>query len=356
MKKVTISDVARRAGVSPTTVSMILNGTKKFPEKTYRLVIDACNELGYIRSDAYQAGQREDKTLIAIVPTLANYFFVHAVQSMQRKAKELGYSIVTFETLRERKEEARIIRICREFPYAGVAFFYPPENSMYLDRLEAEKPVIYIYDKGVLDNANIFELDGVRVGSVIGEHLFALGHRKVAFLTLDFEMKQVMRARRLEGLRQTYRANGFDPYESVLLCTPETELPNCKASLDGYDLGYLLTKSLIERKADVTALVGLNDMIAIGAMDAIIDAGKLVPKNYSVCGCDNISIAGYRGISLTTVESFSRQVGNEAVELLARKIEGADFLSGQVGNPEGVMRIEYAPKLIVRRSTGPCKL
>lgn len=355
MKKVTITDVAKRAGVSPATVSMVLNSTKKFPEKTYRMVIDACNELGYVRSDAYRAGQADQKTFIAIAPTLANFYFVHAVQAMQSKAKELGYSVVTFETLRERKEEARIIQICRDFPYAGVIFFYPPENSLFLDQLEAAKPVVFIYDRGVLSNSNIFEFDGVRVGSLIGEHLFELGHRKIAFLTLDFEMKQVMRVRRLEGLRSVYQAHGFDPMESVVLCTPETELPRLKNTPDGYELGYLLAKSLLERDTDVTAFVGLNDMIAIGAMDAVIDAGKCVPKDYSICGTDNIAAAGYRGISLTTVESFSTQVGHEAIELLARKIEGTDFVSGQGNNPKGTMRIEYAPKLIVRKSTGPCK-
>lgn len=355
MKKVTIKDVAQRAGVSSSTVSMILNGTKKFPEKTYRLVVDACNELGYIRGGTYRERQAEHKTLIAIVPTLANFYFVQAVQAMQRKAKELGYSLMTFETLRERKQEARIIQICRDFPYAGVVFFYPPENSMFLSQLKEEKPVVFVYDKDVLDNSDVFEFDGLRVGATIGEHLFALGHRRIAFLTLDFEMKQVMRVRRLEGLRSVYQDNGYDPIESVRLCTPESELPRAKQAVDGYELGYQLAKHLIEQNTDVTAFVGLNDMIAIGAMDAVADAGKIVPDDYSVCGCDNISVAGYRGISLTTIDSFSAQVGSESVELLARKIDGTDFVSGQGGNPIGTMRIAYAPKLIVRRSTGPRK-
>lgn len=336
-------------------MSMILNGKKQFPEKTYRLVIDACNELGYMRSDAYRAEQHESRVLIAIVPTLGNHYFVHAVQAMQRKAKDLGYSVVTVETLRERKQEAHVIQLCRDFPYAGAIFFYPPENSMLLEQLEETKPVIFIYDKGILSNSNIFEFDGVRVGSVIGEHLFSLGHRKIAFLTLDFEMKQVMRVRRLEGLRSVYQTNGLDPLESVILCSPETELPQSRTTLDGYDLGYQLARALIERGADVTAFVGLNDIVAVGAMDAVIDAGKRVPEDYSVCGCDNVDLAGYRGISLTTIDSFPTQVGYEAVELLVRKINGTDFVSGQGDNPEGTMRIEYAPKLIVRRSTGSCK-
>lgn len=352
-KKITIADVAKHAGVSASTVSMILNGKNKFPEKTYRRVIDACNELGYVRGDTFRAERGEGKVLIAVVPTLANLYFVHIAGAMQRKAKELGYSLLTFETFRERAQEARIIQICHDFPFAGVLFLYPPENDMLLKQLEKKKPVVFIYDKGAYDNASIFEFDGLQVGAVIGEHLFALGHRRIAFLTLDFEMKQVMRARRLEGLRSVYKANGFDPLQSVVACTPETELIHSKTRPDGYELGYLLMQRLIERKADITAVVGLNDMIAIGAMDAIIDAGKRVPEDYSVCGVDNVSAARYRGVSLTSVDSYPAQTGYEAVNFLVRRIEQEGGLSDMEDVPESIMRIEYIPKLIVRKSTGP---
>ena len=351
--KVTVKDVAARAGVSPATVSMILNGKNKFPEKTCRRVIDACNKLCYVRGETFRAEKSGGKALIAVVPTLANLWFVHIVGAMQRKAKELGYSLMTFETFRERAQEARIIQICHEFPFAGVIFLYPPENDMLLSQLERDKPVIYIYDKGAYDNANIFEFDGLQVGAVIGEHLFALGHRRIAFLTLDFEMKQVMRARRLEGLHSVYKANGCDPLQCVIACTPEKDLAKSKTTPDGYELGYLLMKQLIERGEDVTAVVGLNDMIAIGAMDAVIDAGKRVPEDYSVCGIDNVSAARYRGVSLTSVDSYPTQTGYEAINFLVRKVEQTGYLDELEDMPESIMRIEYIPKLIVRKSTGP---
>ena len=78
-KKVTIADVAKRAGVSTSTVSMILNGKNKFPETTYRRVIDACNELGYVLSEAYRVEEGAVKALIAVVPTLSNLYFAAAI-------------------------------------------------------------------------------------------------------------------------------------------------------------------------------------------------------------------------------------------------------------------------------------
>lgn len=353
--KITAKDVAAYAGVSPTTVSMILSGkgVGRFPEKTFRRVIDACNELGYVRGQAFSAEAGDDKVLVAVIPSLSNYHFAQSVEAMQGRAKELGYSLLTFDTFRERSQEARIIQICTHFPFAGVVFCYPPENALSLQQLEWAKPVILVYDKGAYDDVNIMELDGLRVGGIIGEHLLALGHERVAFLTMDFESKQTMRVRRLEGLRASYESNGFDPEKSVILCTPKSVLPQVKTALEGYELGYLVTKQLIEQETDVTALVGLNDMIAVGAIDAIIDAGRRVPEDYSVCGCDNTSISKYRGISLTSVDSYTRQMAREAMDILIRKIQGDMQLSELEDSPSGVTRIEYFPKLIARNSTGP---
>ena len=94
-------------------------------------------------------------------------------------------------------------------------------------------------------------------------------------------------------------------------------------------------------------------MIAIGVMDAVIDAGKRIPQDYSICGCDNTSVSKYKGISLTSVESYARQTGREAVDILVRKIEGGSRLSELEDSPDGITRVEYFPKLIVRKSTGP---
>ena len=353
--KVTARDVAERAGVSPATVSMILSGkgSSKFPEKTCRRVIDACNELGYVRSGASRGGVPDEKVLVAITPTLSNLYYVHMVEAMQRRAKELGYSLLAFDTFREIPQETRIMQICNQFPFAGVCFLYPPENNMLMQQVEWAKPVIHIYDKGIHNNADVLELDGFRIGEIIGEHLISLGHERIAFITSTFETKQVTRVRRLEGLRAVYERAGLDGQRSVLVCSPELELSGAKTVPEGYELGYIMAKKIIERGEDVTAFAAINDMIAVGAMDAISDSGKRVPEDYSVCGCDNTSVSKYKGIGLTSVESYSRQTGREAVDILVRKIEGGSQFSELEDSPDGITRIEYFPKLIVRRSTGP---
>jgi len=353
-RRVTVRDVAERAGVSATTVSMILNGQNdiKFPEKTCRRVLNACEELGYVRRGALKAAESDNKVLVAIVPSLSNLYYVSMAEAMQKKAKELGYSLLLFDTFRDIQQENRIMSICSQSPFAGILVLYPMENSLLLRQTDWNKPIVHIYDKNAHRNGDILEFDSFRTGTMIGEHLIKLGHERIAFLSANFESKQVARIQRLEGLQTAYRDHGFDAMDSVTACTPELEHLTEGVASEGYELGYLMAKRLIDRNENVTAFVGSNDMIAFGAMDAVIDAGKRVPNDYSICGCGNASVTKYRGISLTTVECYAIQSGREAVDMLVRKLEGVSAEDNEAG---GVTRIEYFPKLIVRRSTGPRK-
>ena len=353
-KRVTAKDVAERAGVSTATVSMILNGqgTNKFPAQTRRRVSDACSELGYIKGAAFGTSGVDDKVLVAITPSLSNLYYVHMVEAMQRRAKELGYLLVAFDTFREPGEETRIMQICNHFPFAGVFFLYPPENDVLLQQVSWKKPIVHIYDKDVHTDVDAFELDSMRVGKLIGEYLIKLGHERIAFITSSLATRQVARVRRLEGLQAAYAEHGFDPETSVIACSPETEKLVLRMSPEGYELGYGLAKRLLERGENVTAMAAVNDMVAIGAMDAITDAGKRIPQDYSVCGCDNVSASKYKGISLTTVECYGVCTGREAVDIMVRKMESGSLLAAPEEYPDGVTRVEYFPRLIIRRTTG----
>lgn len=352
--RVTAKDVAQRAGVSATTVSMILNsyGESKFPEETCRRVLDACEELGYVRKSAFRPVAEDQKLLVAIVPSMSNLYYTSMAEAMQRRARELGYSLLLFNTFRDMQQESRIMNICAQSPFAGILVLYPLENNLLLRQTGWNKPIIHIYDKNAHKNGDILEFDSFRTGVMIGEHLINLGHSNIAFLSANLESKQIARVQRLDGLQTAYRDHGFDPMASVMACTPGLEHLDVGITSEGYELGYLLAKRLLDRRENITAFVGSNDMIAFGAMDAVIDAGKRIPRDYSVCGCGNASVAKFRGVSLTSVECFSVQSAREAVDMLVRKLSGHSPAEDEAA---GVTRVEYFPKLIVRKSTGPRK-
>lgn len=343
--------------MSATTVSLILNGkgNAKFPEETCNRVINTSKELGYSRNRALQIEDSQNKVLVAIAPTLSNLYYVNMAEAMQHRAKELGYSLLLFDTFRDKQQEVRVMQICREYPFAGVFLLYPPENSLLLQQSEWDRPVIHIYDKDVQKNADVLEIDSFQVGSIIGEYLIGLGHERIGFISANLESKQVARIRRLNGIREAYKAHGFDPMISVTPYSPELVNLGEEIVSEGYDLGYLMVSHLLKCNEDVTAFVTANDMIAIGAMDAISDAGKKVPGDYSVCGCDNTSISKFRGISLTSVECYATQTGQEAVDMMVRKLKFPKTSEMTQKYYNEVTRVEYIPSLVKRKSTGPIR-
>lgn len=214
--------------------------------------------------------------------------------------------------------------------------------------------MVHIYDRDAALDVDIVELNSYKIGRIVGEHLIELGHREIAYITTSLDPQQIARTQRLEGLQSVFREHGLDSEQCIHVHTPVTEgLPHPR-TLTEYEVGYLVARRLVERKETVTAIAGVNDMAAFGIMDALLESGLRIPQDYSVCGCDNVSTSKFRRISLTTVEHYSEQRGREAVDILVRKIEGGNA-PGSEDSPFSVTRVEYAPKLISRGSTGKRK-
>ena len=354
-KKVTARDVAQLAGVSPATVSMILSGSQAahFPQATRTKVLEACNTLGYRRGASLVYSSENQKILIAICPSYANMHYVRLISAMQDRAQELGFTLLAFSTSRQIGEETRILQLCAQLPIAGTLFLYRPENDMLLQQLSWKKPVVHIYDRKTSLVVDILELDSYKTGDLIANHLISLGHRDIAYISTNLESKQIARIRRVEGMCQALQSHGIDPDKHLRVCTPDTEKLSVTKPLTEYETGYLIARKLVARGEPVSAIAGMNDMAAFGILDALLESGKRVPQDYSVCGCDNVSTARYKRISLTTVEHYDEQRGREAVDILVKKIQGEGIYGDD--SPVSVTRVEYAPKLIARGSTAKYK-
>ena len=155
--------------------------------------------------------------------------------------------------------------------------------------------------------------------------------------------QNAVRLNRLEGVRQAFRNSC--PEGSVTVSaedvTPEEDLADPMVE---QNVGSRLAKKILENKK-ITAVVAVNDMVAYGVMTAILQDGFSVPRDYSICGFDNIFASQFPRISLTTVEHFIMEKGHNAVDILDGRIR-----SGGVP-AESITRVEYQPKLIVRKST-----
>lgn len=118
-----------------------------------------------------------------------------------------------------------------------------------------------------------------------------------------------------------------------------------------YDIGYLMTKKLINENKKLTAIVGMNDVIALGIYDALVDENYSIPADMSVMGCDNTLISEIKRISLTTVEHFIFCKGMDACEFLLKKIMLRE--SGIIdSNISSTYHVEYVPRIVIRGTTG----
>ena len=139
--------------------------------------------------------------------------------------------------------------------------------------------------------------------------------------------------------------------DGVIIKSADEDLDEVIPSMDSeYKMGYYLTKELLREDKNLTAIVGMNDMIAFGIMDAVLESKLRIPADISVVGCDNTVYSSFRSISLTTIDHYVPLKGRDACDIILRKIQS--LRESQDGNePLSTYHVEYEPKLIVRRST-----
>lgn len=354
-KKVTAKDVAELAGVSQTTVSMVLNNYKNisFSDETRQRIFKACEELGYSVSGRTFRNGEQPRIILIVCPSMHNPHYVKVINSAQQRAVELGFEPVIFCTQRSEDQEANLVSLCRQLNVGGVLLTYHPYNSSAYHLLSMELPLILVYDKTTEPDTNVIELDNYKIGRIIAEHFIELGHKHIAHVSRPLHKSQPARYRRIEGLRSVMAEAGLDPEKYLKVCTTKSEGIKVRDELEGYETGLYLGRQILEKYPEITAFSATNDVIAYGIMDAILEKGKRVPQDYSVCGSDNIAESAMRKIGLTSVDPFSSEKGRDAIDVLAKKIQLRDAY-GESTFPRSFTRIEYPPKLIIRKSTGKC--
>ena len=177
---------------------------------------------------------------------------------------------------------------------------------------------------------------------MLGRHMTGLGPRHAAYLSTPLNAANSARVRRLEGVEAAFAEVGGTVLVKTVDVTPETELGNIPIE---HAVGRELARQCLQVPG-LTALMAVNDMVAYGVLDAVAEAGKRVPEDYSVCGFDNIFPSGFLTVGLTTVEHYLIEKSRNAFEILRGRIAGANLASS-------VTRVEYSHHLVLRSSTGP---
>lgn len=356
-KKVTSTDIAKAAGVSQATVSMVLNKkyNVSFSKETIERVEQAAKELGYTvpRQRSRKSG-KNSRLIVVFCPTLTNPYYVMLLQGIETVAKEKGYGVFVCNTQRELKIEEQYLRMMHSVSPAGIIYTCNPSNTFMeqVEEIAAKIPLVVISNRDKV-KVDAISQDNTKVGSLMARHLLDLGHREVAFIAPPLTKRQEQRSRRVEGFVREYEKEGLS--QSVMIKAADDIWDEVLPSVDSeYRIGYNLTRELLAETREVTAIAGLNDMIAFGIIDALQEEKLKVPNDVSVIGCDNIIFGRMSQMSLTTIEHFVPLKGRDACDIIMRKIESAHnpYIDME---PTSTYHIEYEPKLIVRKTTAYVK-
>lgn len=357
-KKVTSSDVAKAAGVSQATVSMVLNKkyNVSFSKEVIQAVEEATLELGYeIPKRKRKKENKREKLLVVFSPNLTNPYYVMLLQGIESRAKEKGYAIFVCNTLRSLELEERYLKMMESLQPRGIIYTCNPSHCFMgqVEEINKDIPIVVINNQNEKLEVDAVELDNSKLGRMMAKHLLELGHRKVAYIAPPLTDRQKQRSKRVEGFLKEYEKEGYKG--AVVIKSAKEEMDLISSNIDSeYKIGYELTKELLEENRDITAIVGLNDMIAFGVLDALNEEKLRVPQDISVMGCDNTLFAKMHKISLTTIEHFVVYKGRDACDIIMKKIKGTQNQYQGI-EPISIYHIEYEPKLIVRGSTGNAK-
>ncbi|MFG2602835.1 LacI family DNA-binding transcriptional regulator [Streptomyces sp. NPDC048514] len=328
MSRPTIRDVAERAGVSKSLVSLVLRGTGPVREQKRDAVLRAVRELGYRPNAAARSlSEQRTRTVGVLLDDLRNPWFVELLDGLNSLLHTAGLHMLLADARLNRRMGHDLAEPFLDLGVDGLVVVGTVPDAHGLGALALRMPVVVAGAReprppGVDVVAGDDEL-GARLAT---EHLLGLGHRRIAHLA----GQGAVGALRRRGYEAAMRAHGAEPLVEPGDLTEEG--------------GYRGTVRLLGRTERPTAVFAVNDMASVGALSAAGELGLRVPGDLSVAGYDNTGISRLRHVWLTTVDTAPYEAGRRTARCLLDRFE----------RPEGEGRVHLAvPTLEVRGTTGP---
>lgn len=352
--KVTTRDIAREAGLSQSTVSMILSGRQdmKFTAETVEKVTNTAKRLGYkYKGKPIKKENRTSNTILILCPSLSSQYYTTIIKAIEESAKEKQLHTLTACTSRSLNIEEYYLHLAAESDFYGVICTYPPKAIDLINRMAKKHSFVMVNDYNPDLNVGFIEFDSKKSGKIMSQHLLSLGHTHIAYVTTPLSHSELPRIRRLEGIKEAFRDAGLPENNVEVFSLTEEQWNQQLSGNHYYEAGYQLTMANHEKYKDkVTAFIGTNDLVSIGIMDALNKLGYSIPKDFSVCGFDNTLSSSFHGISLTTIDHCIDVKGKDAVDMLINQRKWLTLENKDKKQP--LMRLEYQPQLLIRRSTG----
>jgi LacI family transcriptional regulator len=333
-KRVTVIDVAKKAGVSQTTVSRVLNNHHQIKEMTKKKVLKAIDELGFSPNQiARSMVMKKTKTIGFIVGDISNPLYAETAKVVIGKARQKNYDVIITETDYEYGNFEKNIQTLVDKSVDGILIASIHQKDTIVHRLfNSGFPIVYFNRKPDNESIHHVTLDNEKGVYLAVKHLVDLGHDRIAFLS--YPSRYPTFHERYLGYLSAVEVLGLeiDPslvYDGELL----------------HENIFNFVSAALSRENPPTSFVTTTDQQAISVMDSVSRLGFRVPEQISVVGFDDIDISSHPYIQLTTVSLPKRKMASLALENLISLIEGEQISGSSI-------QVTLDPKLVIRKTSG----
>lgn len=331
--RVTIKDVSQAAGVSVATVSNVLNSPDVVAPSTRDRVLAVVAELGYRPSRAAQALQQQRTYSIGYrMPSSTDEFALDVfLHRMAARAGDAGLDIVLFTPRTGQTEIEAYTEMIRRGAVDGFVLSGTEHGDERVDYLLGlTVPFVTFGRTHVLDQHPWVDVDGERGVHDAVEHLIEVGHRDIALLA--WPEGSLVGDERASGYAQAVAEAGLEPSPDLVVRTPNDVEEARRA-----------TAELLDRPSPPTAIMAIQDLLALGAMVAVRDAGLRVGHDIAIVGFDDIPRASAADPPLSTVRQPMDAVGEIVIELLLERLDEQSTVRSELVSPELVVRASSTP-------------
>ena len=308
--KITIDEVAKRAGVSKATVSRVMNDSKPVKKEKYDRVMQVIDELGFIPNPVARGLAHQRTGLVGVViPDITNPFFAELVKGIEEVVRDKNYNMVLCNTFHNFEKEMSYLKMLREKYVDGIIFMTAKVTHEHRDFFKSSQlPVTFINRKCEDLNVCSLDIDNYQAAHDMTMFFLKRGHRRVAIIRAPLTDK-TSGYERYHGYRDAMHAYGLELNDSLVMRS-NFKIENT----------YKTVRRFLREQPPVTAIFATSDLMAIGAIKALQDEGIQVPHQVEVAGFDDIPMASYYHPSITTVRQPITEMGRTATKMLVREM------------------------------------
>lgn len=332
---VRLKDIAEVAGVSVMTVSKALRDKPDLSAGTKSRIQALARQMGYV-PDASASGLRNRKTRLLglVIPAPTDPVYSRVLLALESQAHERGFDLLLAHSLGQAEREDQVVRrfMSRRVDGVFIAPVYRLADSVpiYEDLIKQGIPTVLLGHRAPFCRQFVnVETDDLAASGAVTRHLISLGHRQIAFLAGPSHSPWAQE--RIEGYRRGLREAGIPVEDRLIFHAGSTVEEGAAAALQ-----------FIQENPGATAIQAVNDLVAIGAADALLNQGVRIPQDLSMAGFGNVLVSEFFRVPLTTVRQPKLRLGSVAMELMQKLLDG--------DRPEPV---RIPAELTVRASTGP---